>query len=139
MLYQAAAIEVYGHGAPYTHKRFCRKVLSHLEKQRGPSTFDSFPMESLLRWVPDQQGYLSPLRDCSAGDVRRRFGMSVLSIAHYARLWGDMSDDMRDTWSKATPAQLLNSLRQCRDSMTEEEACWPVPDTIARHLANKGK
>ena len=128
---------MYPDGAGDTYKSFCFKVLSLVEQRRGETTFDSFTVSELLQWVPDPNGYLKPLALSQAGKVRKQFGMTVLSLACNACLWGGVSQQMRDVWRQATPLQLLGCLGHLRESMPEEEKCWPVPHTIAKHLVQK--
>ena len=136
-------MELCGNTAPYTHKSFCRKVLSLLEQPQNPGSkaslgenaFDKFVVSDLLRWMPDQQGYLAPLASSKAGEVRRRFGMSAFTLAHFCCFWGGMTRPMRDAWRAAPAYELLGSLPRLRNAAKPGvEACMPGPQTIAKYF-----
>ena len=132
--YQVASKAVFGDTAHYDYKSFCRNVLVNIELRYGEGSFDAFTVSELLRWIPDQHGYLQPLALSQAGAVRKLFGMSVLRVAHFTCFWGGMSDVARKKWSATSPWDLLGSLGPLRAGMPADEACWPAPHVVAAWL-----
>ena len=108
-------------------------MLSLLEQSYGETALDSFKVSDLMRWTPDAQ-YLKPLAKRQAGEVRKSFGMPVLSLAHYVNMWSQMSDAQQAAWCNASPVSLLADLSRLRGEMPLVEACWPSPQTIAESL-----
>ena len=57
-----------GPNSDYTEKSLIRKMLIVLGEDRwGPQTLDPLPVQQILRWVPDVNKHLTPLRTMTGG------------------------------------------------------------------------
>ena len=67
-----------------------RRLLSIVEMRCGPGVWDECDMAMFSGVLPDMKNYAGCLRTCKVGEVRRRFGMSPLSVSAMACLLGEV-------------------------------------------------
>ena len=85
-----------------------RRLLSIVEMRCGPGVWDECDMAMFSGVLPDMKDHAGCLRTCKVGEVRRRFGMSPLSISAMACLWGEVP---AASLKKALRAKYVSILR----------------------------
>ena len=126
-----------GPNSDYTEKSLIRKMLIVLGEDRwGPQTLDPLPVQQILRWVPDVNKHLTPLRTMTGEQARRRCGYSVPWVS----LWACLGQKMAETpaqallLTQATPTQLLRLLASAEDP---EEFCRPGLPWLCEQLMHE--
>ena len=75
----------------------------------GEGAWDAVDMRMLAAVLPDENEYLAPLLAWRGADVRRRLGMSPLSVANLACLWGTVPTSRFRCLARASSVQVLNA------------------------------
>ena len=79
------------------------------EKVWGVEVWDGQEMSALAPLLPDENGNLRSILSWRARDVRRRFGMSVLSVSSCACFWGSVASGSVAGLEAKTHKQVLNA------------------------------
>ena len=93
-----------------------RRLLSIVEMRCGPAVWDECDMAMFSGVLPDVNDHADCLRTWKVGEVRRRFGMSPLSVSAMACLWGEAPAASRQ---KALRAKYVTILRAVGDAGTQ--------------------
>ena len=87
----------------------CLKLLYLQNRVTGEGAWDAVDMRTLAAVLPDENEYLAPLLAWRGADVRRRLGMSPLSVANLACLWGTVPTSRFRCLARASSVQVLNA------------------------------
>ena len=85
-----------------------RRLLSIVEMRCGPAVWDECCMATFSDVLPDMNDHAACLCTWKVGAVRRRFGMSPLSVSAMACLWGEVPAALQQ---KALRAKYVTILR----------------------------
>ena len=100
----------------YSYKTVARKVMvSTVEpldvrlsaSSDDASVWDGLRMEELMKWMPDEEDYLKPVRALTCSEARRMFAMPPPWISCFACYMGTLSPEQMGVLQKAKGSDIL--------------------------------
>ena len=98
-----------------------RKLLCLLQREWGPSAWDNITMQDLQAWLPDQNGHCESLGKCRGEEVRKRFGMSPVSVSGVACMWGVVNKKHLPALDDAGATEVLNAITRHMDETASSQ------------------
>lgn len=113
-----------------------RKVLHLLETPAllGEACFDKMRMDVLLQSAPDVNQNTAPLASWQAGDVRKAFALSPLSISSWCCYFGSLTPRQLQLWERADDSELLRLASEHHVAGIAGDLVGPSAASIARVL-----
>ena len=102
-----------GTTAPRCVGLLARGLLSLVEHRGGEAVWDACGMGVLTQASPDLCHHVAALSSWSAGEVRRRFGMSPVWVSAFAGMWDSVPPDRRRAALVSGYPELLHAAQKC--------------------------